>query len=189
MAISDRSAHVKAMARRPYVPGVHGPNGNPRMTDYGKQLREKQKAKHIYGLSERQFRNTFEEASGIRGNTGELFIKLLEQRLDNVVYRAGFAKTRAMARQAVGHAHFDVNGKKLNIPSYRVRPGDVVTIRKTKLGKGLWKGIDETLSHKERPSWMSVEPKEGTCKITSVPSGEELKQPFEVQRIVEFYSR
>jgi small subunit ribosomal protein S4 len=121
--VSDRSAHAKALVRRPFAPGVHGPTGNKRTTEYAKQLREKQKAKRIYGLNERQFRNLFDEAASKQGNTGETLVRLLELRLDNAVYRAGFAKTRAAARQFVSHAHFDVNGKKVNIPSYRVRPG------------------------------------------------------------------
>ncbi len=188
--LSDRASHARAIARRPYPPGVHGPAGSKRMTDYGKQLREKQKAKRIYGLSERQFRNIFEEASSKRGNTGETLVQLLETRLDNAVYRAGFAKTRAAARQMVGHAQFDVNGKKVNIPSYRVRPGELISVRDIKRAKGLWKGMEETLGNKkEIPSWISVAPQELSAKITSVPAGPELQQPFDAKLIVEFYSR
>ncbi|HWR00102.1 MAG TPA: 30S ribosomal protein S4, partial [Candidatus Methylomirabilis sp.] len=107
-----------AYKRRPYPPGVHGPTGRNRPTDFGKQLREKQKAKRLYGLGERQFSNLFKAATRKKGNTGEFFVESLEMRLDNVVFRAGFAKNRAAARQLVGHAHFDVNGRKVNIPSY-----------------------------------------------------------------------
>src|SRR5574337_765396 len=132
LALSERVAHTRALQRRPYPPGVHGPQGSGRQTDYGKQLREKQKAKRIYGMNERQFRNLFQEAVAKRGNSSETFVQLLERRLDNVVFRAGFVKTRAAARQAVSHAHFDVNGHKVNIPSYRVRPGEIISVRMNK---------------------------------------------------------
>lgn len=190
VALTDRASTARVLAKRPFAPGVHGPTGRSRTTDYGKQLREKQKTKRIYGLNERQFSNLFEEAVSKKGNSGETFVQLLERRLDNVIYRSGLAKTRAMARQAVSHAQFDVNGKKVNIPSYRVRVGEVITIRETKKGKGLWKGIEETLAKKEAPSWLSVDPKAVTVKVTSIPAGSELlQQPFDTKMIVEFYSR
>lgn len=189
MPISDRSGHAKALARRPYGPGVHGPSGNKRTTEFAKQLREKQKAKRIYGLNERQFRNIFDEAASKQGNTGETLVRLLELRLDNAVYRAGFAKTRAAARQFVSHAHFDVNGKKVNIPSYRVRPGEMIAVRQNKRGKGNWKGMGETLSKHQGPSWLSLERGDLSVKVTGAPMGEELKQPFDATLIVEFYSR
>lgn len=189
VAVSDRAAHIRALQRRPFAPGVHGPTSRTRLTDFGKQLREKQKAKRMYGLSERQFSNMYEEAVKRKGNSSETMVQLLETRLDNVVYRAGYAKTRAAARQAVNHAHFSVNGKKVDIPSYRVRLGDVITIRDTKRAKPLWKGIEETLSKKEAVSWLSVDSKELTVKVTGLPSGKELLQPFDPKMIVEFYSR
>jgi small subunit ribosomal protein S4 len=189
IAVSDRTAHAKALVRRPYPPGVHGPTGRNRLTDYGKQLREKQKAKRIYGLNERQFSNLFKEAVRKRGNSGDTLVQLLETRLDNVVYRAGFAKTRAQARQAVSHAHFMVNGKKVNIPSYRVRAGEMISLRENKRGKGLWKLVDEAMGKQQAVSWLAIQPKELTVKVTGVPSGEELKQPFDQKMIVEFYSR
>lgn len=189
VALSDSASHVRILARRPYPPGVHGPNGSGRMTDYGKQLREKQKAKRLYGLNERQFRNLFDEAVAKRGNSGETLVQLLETRLDNTVYRAGFVKTRAAARQAVGHAHFLVNGKKVNIPSYRVRIGDVVTLRENKRGKGLWKDVTDVLSKKETPSWISVQAGDLAAKVTSTPAGTDLQQVFDPKLIVEFYSR
>ncbi len=190
IALTDKASHARALARRPFPPGVHGPvKGYGRMTDYGKQLREKQKAKRLYGLAERQFYNLFLEASKRKGDTEEALVQFLETRLDNAVYRAGFAKTRAAARQAVGHAHFNVNGKKVNIPSYRVRPGDIIALRTTKQGKGLWQNIAEQLSKKEVPSWISLQTADTSAKITSVPSGAELKQPFDPKLIIEFYSR
>ncbi len=190
IALSESTSHARALTRRPFPPGVHGPTGfQGRMTDYGKQLREKQKAKRMYGLNERQFRNLFREAVTKRGNSGEVLIQSLETRLDNVVFRSGFLKTRAAARQAVSHAHFLVNGKKLNVPSYRVRVGDLVTLRENKRSKGLWKGIEEVLAKKELPSWISLEGQEYTAKITSLPIGQDLHQPFDPKLIVEFYSR
>ncbi len=187
--LSDRASHARALARRPYAPGVHGPTGRGRMTDYGKQLREKQKAKRMYGLNERQFRNLFKEAVAKRGNSGETLVQLLEMRLDNAVYRAGFVKTRAAARQAVSHAHFSVNGKKVNIPSYRVRAGEIIMLRENKRSKGNWKGVEENLSKKASPSWISIQPKEYSAKISGTPTGPELQQPFDPKLIVEFYSR
>ncbi len=187
--LSESTSHARALARRPFPPGVHGPTASNRITDYGKQLREKQKAKRMYGLNERQFRNLFQSAVSKRGNSGETLIQSLELRLDNVVFRAGFAKTRAAARQAVSHAHFLVNGKKLNVPSYRVRVGDLVTLRENKRNKGLWKDIQEVLTKKEMPSWISMQGQEYTAKVTSLPMGQELQQPFDPKLIVEFYSR
>lgn len=190
IALTDRASHARALARRPYAPGVHGPSaGRSRITDYGKQLREKQKAKRMYGLSERQFRNVFEEAVAKQGNSSETLIQFLERRLDNVIYRAGFVKTRAAARQAVSHAHFMVNGKKVNIPSYRVRPGEIIALRENKRGKGLWKGIEETLSKRENLSWLALSAKEASVKVSSDPAGTDLQQPFDSTLIVEFYSR
>lgn len=189
-ALTEKASHARALARRPFPPGVHGPvNGYGRMTDYGKQLREKQKAKRLYGLLERQFSNLFAEATKRKGNTEEALVQLLELRLDNAVYRAGFAKTRAAARQAVGHAHFEVNGQKVNIPSFRVKPGDIIKLRGNKQAKGLWNGISEVLAKKEVPSWISLQANELSAKITSVPSGAELQQPFDPKLIIEFYSR
>lgn len=187
--LSERTAHSKALARRPYAPGVHGPTSRTRQTDFGKQLREKQKAKRIYGLNERQFRNLFDEAVSKRGDSGQTLLMLLEQRLDNVVFRAGFAKTRAAARQAVSHAHFLVNEKKVNVPSYRVRVGETITLRQNKRQKALWKGIEDGLAKRENPSWVAVRAADYAAQITAVPAGQDLQQPFDVKLIVEFYSR
>lgn len=188
--LSDANKHAKALARRPFAPGVHGPDGRVRLTDYAKQLREKQKAKRIYGLNERQFTNVFEEVSKKRGNTAEMLIQTLESRLDNVVYRAGFAKTRPAARQAVSHAHIAVNGKKVNVPSYRVRAGDIVSVRENKQAKGNWKqAADAAAPKKDLPSWISMEEKALTVKVTGKPMGTELQQLFDTSKIVEFYSR
>lgn len=178
-----------AFKRRPYPPGVHGPKGNSRMTEFGKQLREKQKAKRLYGITERQFRNYFETATKMKGDSGENLIRLLEMRLDNAVYRAGFAKSRPAARQAVSHAHISVNGKRVNIPSYRVKAGEIIGIREQKREKSLWKSLVEQLQQRETPSWISTDAKDMLAKVTGQPMGEELKQVFDPKPIIEFYSR
>ncbi len=190
--LSDAAKHAKALSRRPFAPGVHGPDSRVRLTDYAKQLRQKQIAKRIYGLNERQFSNVFAEVSGKRGNTAEMLVQTLESRLDNVVYRAGFAKTRPAARQAVSHAHIEVNGKKVNIPSYRVRSGDIVSVRETKKAKGNWsQAVDAAAPKKEMPSWLAADTtgKPLSVKVTGVPQGTELQQLFDTKLIVEFYSR
>ena len=188
--LDGREKISRILAKRPYVPGVHGPGNRSRQTDYAKQLREKQKCKRMYGMNERQFDNWFREASKARGNTEEHFIRLLESRFDNVVFRAGFAKTRAMARQFVNHAMFDVNGAKVNIPSYRLKSGDVITVRSTKQSKGPWKTLGESLKNLTAVSWLAVDPNELSIKVTGIPTAEELKQqPFDAKLIVEYYSR
>lgn len=189
IALSDAAKHQRALSKRPFPPGVHGPDSRARVTDYGKQLREKQKAKRMYGLNERQFSNLFAEMSRKSGDTGVQFVQALESRLDNVVYRAGFVKTRAAARQAVTHAQFLLNGKKHNVPSYRVRAGDVIAIRENKRNSALWKDAEEKLSKSDKLSWIAVEPKTVSAKVTGVPTDKELQQPFDVKMIVEFYSR
>ncbi|MEN9557663.1 MAG: hypothetical protein RL141_32 [Candidatus Parcubacteria bacterium] len=188
--LDGREKIGRILAKRPYAPGVHGPTSRTRMTDYGKQLREKQKARWIYGLNERQFGNVFKEAFRRGGDTGETLVRLLESRLDNVIFRAGFAKTRAAARQAVSHAQFDVNGRKVNIPSYRVKAGEVIRVRDIKRGKGLWKTLEEALKNQKSVSWVTIDPQALQIKVTGTPTAEEVKQqPFDAKMIVEFYSR
>jgi small subunit ribosomal protein S4 len=188
--LDGREKIDRIIAKRPYAPGIHGPTSRRRITDYGKQLREKQKCKRMYGMTEKQFRNAFEQAARKRGDTGELFIRMLESRLDNAVFRAGFAKTRAMARQFVSHGMFDVNGRKVNVPSYRLKQGEIVSVRANKRNKKPWMNLAEDLKNRSLPSWIAVDPKEMTIKVTGSPAEEELKnQPFDTKRIVEFYSR
>lgn len=188
--LDGRDKIDRILAKRGYAPGVHGPKSRTRLTDYGKQLREKQKCRRMYGMTEKQFSNAFQEVSRRKGNTGIEFVRLLESRLDNAIFRAGFAKTRAMARQFVGHAMFDVNGSKVNIPSFRVKDGDVITVRANKKNKGPWKDLEDRLKNVKAPSWISVDPKELSIKVTGGPSEEEVKnQPFDTKLIVEFYSR
>lgn len=188
--LDGREKIARILAKRSYPPGAHGPTSRGHLTDYGKQLREKQKAKRMYGMTEKQFYNWFSNVANKRGNTSELFIKRLESRFDNAVYRAGFAKTRAEARQRVGHAHFDVNGKKVNIPSYLLKEGDVVSVRMNKHDKGPWKGLAEIMKNQQPPSWISADPASFSFKVTGAPSEEEMKSvPFDSKLIVEFYSR
>ncbi|MCW1892521.1 MAG: 30S ribosomal protein S4 [Candidatus Uhrbacteria bacterium] len=188
--LDGREKIDRILQKRPYAPGVHGPKNRSRLTDYAKQLREKQKCRRIYGMAERQFSNLFEEMSEKRGDTGEHFVRALESRLDNVIFRSGFAKTRAMARQFVGHAMFDVNEQKVNIPSYRVKEGDIIRVRLNKQNKGPWKDLAERTKTHQAVSWLTTDPKEFTIKVTGGPSESELKQqPFDTKLIVEFYSR
>lgn len=178
-----------AVARRPFPPGVHGPERGSRMTDYGKQLREKQKAKRLYGLSETQFANYFKASVKMKGDSGVNLVRSLETRLDNAIYRAGFAKSRAAARQIVSHSQVQVNNHKVNIPSFHVRQGDVITIQERKKGKSSWKNLSDELKNYEAPSWLTVDVPNLTVKISGEPTGEELKQIFEPKLIIEYYSR
>ena len=178
-----------AVKRRSYAPGVHGPGRRPRLTAYGIQLREKQKAKRFYNVMEKQFRNYFTKATGSKENTGEVLVRLLEERLDNVIYRLGFAKTRRQARQMVNHGFFLINGKKVDIPSYRVNVGEEITIRENKQNKRLFEGINERLIKHQTPGWLHLDAAAQTGKITSHPEGDDLKQIFDPKLIVEFYSR
>ena len=145
-----------AIARRSYAPGQHG-QGRKKSSEYGTQLREKQKAKRYYGLLEGQFYHYFELAEKMSGMTGENLLKVLESRLDNVVYRAGFAMSRPEARQLVSHAHFTVNGKKVNIPSYRVKPGDVVAITEKSMSNDKFKAVLEANASRPALNWLSLD--------------------------------
>lgn len=191
VALSNSTKVLKVMQKRPYAPGQHGlPTGRPaRPTAYGLQLREKQKAKRIYGMLEKQFRNYFEKATSGTGNSQDNLGRLLETRLDNVVYRLGFAKTRPQARQLVSHALFTVNGAKVNIPSYHVRVDDVVALRENKKGKKLFNDLDERLKTQKVPGWLHLEAAARSGKVVSQPEGEDLKEVYDPSLIIEFYSR
>ena len=190
VALSTSDKVLKVMQRRAYVPGQHGsPKARPaRLSVFALQLREKQKAKRLYGVLEKQFRNYFEKANRMPGNTAENLPRLLEQRLDNVVFRLGFAKTRPQARQMVAHALFTVNGKKVNIPSYQVRVDEVIAIRGNKIEKGVFTDLAERQKNHTVPSWLTLNGQtEG--KVVSIPAGEDLKEVYDPKLIVEFYSR
>jgi small subunit ribosomal protein S4 len=178
-----------ALKRRPFVPGAHGPTSRTRPTSYGLQLREKQKAKRIYGVTERQFRRYFDDAAKKRGDTGEFLVRTLETRLDNVVYRLGFAKTRSQARQIVGHGHITVQGKKVDIPSFQVRSGEVIGVRTNSVDSPYFKTMRENLGKSDVPGWLKLEASEMKGTVLSLPQDQDLTQPFEPKLIVEFYSR
>ena len=170
-------------------PGQHGRISGARQSDYGTQLREKQKVKRMYGVLERQFRRYFAEAERIKGNTGENLLGLLESRLDNVVYRMGFGSTRAEARQLVSHCAIQVNGEKVNIPSYLVKAGDVIAVREKSKKQAR---IAESLSLAEQggfPSWVDVDPKKLEGKFKSKPDRSEIAQEINESLVVELYSR
>ncbi len=177
------------VTRRPFKPGQHGPTSRTRPTPYGIQLREKQKAKNTYGLMERQFGNYFSKATRQVGNTGEFLVQMLEMRLDNVIYRLGFAKSRALARQIAGHGHIRVNGKKVTIPSYQVKVGDVITLSGRIAKSKLFADETARLEKYQAPKWLHLDAAAMTGKVLTKPQGEELKQSFDPKLIVEFYSR
>ncbi len=168
------------------------PGGSARpkkQSTYGLQLREKQKAKQMYGLREKQFKLTFLKGQKRGSDAGESLLRLLEMRLDNVVYRFGLGITRPQARQIVSHAHFTVNGKKVNIPSYQVKINDVIAVRKNKKDKKPYHDLEERLKKAVMPSWLSFNPSEMSGKVLGEPKKEDLDQSISSQLIVEFYSR
>ncbi|MFA5029490.1 MAG: 30S ribosomal protein S4 [Patescibacteria group bacterium] len=175
--------------RRNYPPGMHGPKGARKLTEYGRQLAEKQKAKIVYGLREKQFANYFDAAFKKVGNTAELLFKLLESRLDNVVYRFGFAKTRTQARQLVSHGHVEVNGKKVDIPSFQTKIGDAISLREKTLKTNAFANLAEALKDKEVMSWLSLDAKELKGKIVDLPKLGEVEMNIDWRMIVEFYSK
>jgi small subunit ribosomal protein S4 len=178
---------AKYFDRRPYPPGEHG-RGRIRESDYLIQLREKQKARHIYGILEKQFRKYYKEATRARGITGERLLQLLELRLDNVVYRAGFARTRPQARQLVNHGHLLVNDKKVDIPSYQVSPGDEVTFKGRSSDLLAVTHAIDTLGVVP-PEWISVDPDARKISIINEPSRAQIDTQVEEQLIVELYSK
>lgn len=180
---------AKVLQRRNYPPGQHGPSASSRLSEYGLQLREKQKAKLIYGLLERQFRKLFEEAFRRTGDTGELLLQFLERRLDNVVYRLGLAGTRAQARQLVGHGHITVNGRPVDIPSFRVRAGDVIAVRDGSRQKKYFEPVVKTLEQHQPPAWLELKRDDLAGKILALPTKQDLELNIDPQLIVEFYSR
>ncbi len=167
--------------------GAHGADRRGKSSEYGVQLRAKQTAKRIYGLSEKQFRNLFEKASKGRHATGITFLTSLERRLDNVIYRAGFALTRAQARQMVNHRVFLVNGVKMDIPSYQVKVGDVITVREKSLDHPVLRSMESVKG--KIPAWLSVNIKNRTIEVTRFPEESDVEQLVNVQSIIEFYSR
>ncbi len=177
-----------ALERRPYAPGQHGQR-RTKMTEYALRLREKQKVKRIYGVLEKQFRRYFERAERMKGVTGENLLKLLESRLDNVVYRLGFADSRSEARQFVSHGHFLLNGRKVDIPSILVKPGDVIELREKSRRNIKINASLEVVSRRGIPSWLELRKEEYKGIVKDYPKREEITLPIQEQLIVELYSK
>jgi len=178
----------RALDRRPYPPGEHGRSRRRNPSEYLLQLQEKQKARFTYGLNERQFRRLYDEANKTKGVTGEQMLQLLERRLDNIVYRAGWASTRPQARQFVGHGHVDVNGKRVDIPSYRVRKGDVVTVR-TKARQMIVIQWNRDVLDRTPPPWLDRGDEGWSVTVREFPLREHIDVPVREQLIVELYSK
>ena len=177
-----------SISRRNYAPGQHGQK-RAKLSEYGTQLREKQKTKSYYGVGEKQFRGYFEMASNKKGVTGENLLQILESRLDNVVYRLGFGTSRAQARQLVNHGQFEVNGKKVDIPSYLVKAGDVIAVREIKKENGAIKANIEANSARPVPAWLELNNETLSGKVIRLASREDVDIPVEEHLIVELYSK
>jgi len=173
---------------RPYPPGEHG-RGRPKESEYQLQLREKQKTRRIYGVLEKQFRNYYEEAAGKSGKSGEVLLQILETRLDNVVFRAGFAQSRDAARQQVRHGHITVNGKKVDIPSYRVREHDIIEVRETKRNLLPYEVARATAGDRTVPAWLGVVPEKLRVLVHQLPVRQQIDTQVQEQLIVEYYSK
>ncbi|OFW07884.1 MAG: 30S ribosomal protein S4 [Acidobacteria bacterium RIFCSPLOWO2_02_FULL_59_13] len=178
-----------AIERRNFPPGQHGQRRRPRVLGYGLQLREKQKVRRMYGILEGQFRGYFEKAAIRKGNKGEILLQFLERRLDNVIYRTGLATSRPQARQNVLHGHFQVNGRKVNIPSYLVKAGDVIEVRPTSRENPCLLAARETTAHQAAPSWIEVDRENLRARVLSQPQRQDISFPIQEQLIVELYSK
>lgn len=184
-----KSNPAKVARRLNQQPGVHGPGKRVKApSSFGKQLLEKQKAKYIYGIRERQLRRYVDEATRVKGDSGVHLQQALEMRLDNVVYRMGFALTRAQARQMVTHGMFFLNGKKLDVASHLVKPGDVVTVKPTKAKSKLFEGMSEKLEKATLPSWVSNDSAALSGKVLSAPQKDDFEKIFDVTLIIEYFS-
>jgi small subunit ribosomal protein S4 len=178
-----------SLERRGYAPGMHGNARNKKLSEYGMQMREKQKAKRYYGVLESQFRDYFEKANKMSGMTGENLLAILETRMDNVAYRLGFAMSRAEARQLVRHGHFNVNGRKVDIPSFLVKPGDVIELKEGSRSLNKFKGTLEANASRVIPKWIEFDRDKNTAKVVAVPTREDIDLPIEEHLIVELYSK
>lgn len=179
-----------AMVRKAYPPGMHGKTLRRGLSEFGKQLAQKQKIKRIFGVSERQFRKHFEEAKKRKGILANDLVEILETRLDNVVYRLGLAQSRSQARQLVSHGNFLVNGRSLNIPSAKVRVGDKVKVKENKLTKKYWKDLQLILKKgKKTPQWLSFDPTKMEGEMIAKPTLQDVGMELDLQAVIEFYSR
>ena len=179
--------HGKELAKKPYIPGEHGQDRRKKMSNYGTQLAEKQKVRFMYGLNEKQFKKTFDLAGKMKGVHGENLLKLLESRLDNLVYRIGFATTRRGARQLVNHGHITVNGKKVNIPSYQVKPGDVISLMENDKEMAIVKASLEAINN--RVEFITYDDKKMEATYVRMPERSELNADINESLIVEYYNR
>ena len=183
------STAICAIVKRNYPPGLHGPKGRARQSGYNMQLREKQKAKRIYNLMEKQFKLSFLRAIKQKGEAGENLMKILETRLDNVIYRLGFSPSRAQARVLTNHGHFRVNDKKVNIPSFNVKTGDIIKVRQSSRKNKHFANLSEKLKKTETPSWLNLDAKDLSAKVLHQPVKEDFESKINSQMIVEFYSK
>lgn len=179
----------KILQRKPYGPGKTPKSRQARDSEYARQLKEKQKARFMYGLSEKQFRLIFQESINAKGQTGDTMKQLLERRLDNVIFRSGLAMTRPQARQFAGHGLFLVNGVRVTSPSYRVRPGEVITVRARAKDSPAFASIRERHAKYTAPKWLRVDPATMKVEVATVPAAEDAEQAVDMRQVVEFYSR
>jgi small subunit ribosomal protein S4 len=177
------------LERRSYPPGMHGPKSRRKKSEFAEALAEKQKLRYAYGLYERQFRRYYEQALKTRGVTGETLLQLLETRLDNIVYRLGMARTRPAARQAVLHGHIRVNGRKITIPSYNCKAGDLIEVKNTAKSQQLVKRALDTTQVRVVPDWLSVDREHQRGQVLRIPSRQEIEPMAKEQMVVQFYSR
>ncbi|MFH1583022.1 MAG: 30S ribosomal protein S4 [Candidatus Falkowbacteria bacterium] len=190
MLKGERCSTAKcAVVKRNYPPGLHGPKGRARQSGYNMQLREKQKAKKIYNLMEKQFSLSFSRAIKQKGEAGENLMKILETRLDNVIYRLGFAASRAQARVLTNHGHFRVNDVKVNIPSFNVKTGDIIKIRQSSRKSKQFADLSDKLKKIEIPGWLNLDIKDLSAKVLHQPAKENFESKINSQMIVEFYSK
>lgn len=178
-----------AIDRRPFAPGQHGNARNKKLSEYGLQLREKQKARRYYGVLESQFHKYYEMAVGRKGVTGENLLSILESRLDNTVYRLGFAMSRPEARQLVRHGHFSVDGKKVDIPSYLVKPGEIISLKESSRSMDKFKATLEANGSRVPPKWLDFDRNNLMAKVVALPAREDIDLPIEEHLIVELYSK
>lgn len=185
-----REEGKRALTKRNYPPGIHGPMSmRKRLTSYGKQLREKQKCKRIYGIYEKQFLNYYKKAINMSGNAADNLRILLESRLDNAVYRLGWASSRQQARQLVTHGHIEINGNKVDIPSYNIATGMIITIKESYQNKEYWKDVLPKVAKKEMPSWIGYDATKSEATITSMPDTDITVSMYDATLIIEFYSK
>jgi small subunit ribosomal protein S4 len=178
-----------AFERRSFAPGQHGQNRFKKVSDYAVQLREKQKVKQMYGMLEAQFRRYFEKADRAKGVTGEILLIMLERRFDNALYRSGFASSRDQARQMVRHSLFTINGKKVNIPSYQIKAGDIIALKDKNQKNPVIVDNLEGAVRRGLPSWLNLDQAKFQCVVTALPNRDEITMPIQEQLIVELYSK